>query len=155
MDLLRRIALAAPVALAGLVAAAGAQAEPPESISKTRGFVSAHVENSVCPDFAPAEFVLTGPSHSHYKLLEPDVPFEEGWIHVKLSASIAGHEYSVHQRYSFPKDFRDLVYGFAVTVIKRDDGATMQGDSVLGIDAIDFREEINWLETPTCTPPRH
>jgi hypothetical protein len=156
--------LACLLALAALMVAvpAGAETDKPDYRTNTQSTVTPHVENTVCGDFSPAELVFTGRSHARYSGWFVEEPLigvqEEGWIDIDVATSAAGHEYRIHQRYFHPRQFREFIYGYAVTVIKRDDGATMQGDSVLFLDPLAGEvgeEKIDWLETPTCTPPKH
>ena len=65
------------------------------------------------------------------------------------------HTYLVHQRYWYPRRFREYIYGWATTVVMRDDGASMRGYAQLGIRADHNTEGINWESVPTCSPPHH
>jgi hypothetical protein len=119
--------------------------------------ITVHVDTSACSGFAPSDLVLSGRLAAHYKHWATEDIFgeEEGWADLNVSAGVSGHTYLVHQRYWYPRRFREYIYGWATTVVMRDDGASMRGYAQLGIRADHNTEGINWESVPTCSPPHH
>jgi hypothetical protein len=133
--------------------------DKPDYLVNNVGDVILHVDTSACSGFAPAELILSGRWATHYKvwyLASGLVGVEaEGWTDVDVSASVMDHAYRVHQRYLYPRAFQEYVLGWATTVIRRDDGASMRGYARLGADIQHMTEWISWESAPTCSPARH
>ena len=116
------------------------------------------IDTTSCPGFGPAELALNESrfawQYVHFAGTNGDIfGEEEGWTDLDARGTADTHSYRLHERYVFPRAFREFVSGYAYTVIKRDDGATLEGDAVLVLNVLVGlgREEINWTATPTCS----
>lgn len=147
------VAVTAGVAIAG--------DKPAYRYRDKRDISNLWVETGACPGFSTASpLLLAGTlkaAYSHWDA--PDVFGEEaGYTQIDVDGTDGAHTFHIHQRYDYPRAFREFVYGYATTEIVRDDGATMTGTSWLGIDPLKGSagaEGVWWLGTPMCGAARH
>jgi hypothetical protein len=75
----------------------------------------------------------------------------EGWADLNVEGTASGHSYRVHERYVLPPGYNEFRWGYAYTVLKRSDGATLEGNAVAGYTPELLGFEIRWIGTPTCS----
>jgi len=151
------IALVIAIAVTALTAGAAIAGDPPDQRNhyKLAPFSNLWLETSACPGFSTATPLLfPGTSMGMYRQWYDPEPYgeEAGWTQIKATATDGAHSFAIHQRYVYPREFREYAAGFATTVVLRDDGATMTGWSWLGGDPLIAPAGVWWIGAPTCTP---
>lgn len=118
------------------------------------------LETSACPGFSTTRPLLfAGTAMGAYAHWNDPAPFgeEEGYTQIDVTATDGAHSYRIHQRYVYPRSYREYGQGYATTTALRDDGASMTGSSWLGIDPLlgaGGAVGVWWIGTPTCAPAK-
>lgn len=163
MRMSRKLAAVAMVLLAATTGAAtaGLREAPDATYHSRRAVDNLIVDTSACPGFATTSSLhLAGSIFAAYRRWgSGDVTdtTEAGVSIVNVTAGDGGHRYRITQLFVFPRQYRELVAGWAHARVVRDDGAMMVGDAWLGIETAypgGPAEGVWWTGTPTCVGPR-